>query len=89
MARHSGADQVAVELKVHGGELHVRVVDNGKGIALEDEEDTKSLGILGMRERAMACGGDVMIRGDEDRGTEVILRIPLAEWDETEKGENR
>jgi signal transduction histidine kinase len=39
---------------------------------------TKSLGVVGMRERALACGGEFSIVGTPGRGTTVLLRVPLA-----------
>jgi signal transduction histidine kinase len=30
-----------------------------------------------MRERALACGGELSITGRPDRGTTVLLRVPL------------
>jgi two-component system sensor histidine kinase UhpB len=36
-----------------------------------------SLGLLGMRERAAAVGGDVQIRSEPGRGTTVTARVPL------------
>ncbi len=38
--------------------------------------DTKSLGLLGMRERALVFGGELWISGEPDKGTTVILKIP-------------
>jgi PAS domain S-box-containing protein len=77
VARHSGADSVDVDLKVDRGALVVRVNDNGRGITEEERKESRSLGILGMRERALVCGGELAIRGEEGVGTEVTLRIPL------------
>jgi signal transduction histidine kinase len=32
---------------------------------------------MGMRERARFCGGEVEIIGSQNKGTSVIVRIPL------------
>jgi len=36
-----------------------------------------SFGLMGMRERANFCGGEIEIIGSQDKGTTVIARIPL------------
>ncbi len=40
--------------------------------------DPRSLGILGMRERAGMVGGTVDITGADGGGTRVTVRVPLA-----------
>jgi signal transduction histidine kinase len=37
----------------------------------------RSLGLVGLRERAVACGGELSIWGAPGRGTTVLARIPL------------
>jgi signal transduction histidine kinase len=59
------------------GTLVLRVCDDGRGIRESDITDTRSLGLLGMRERAVVFGGVVEIEGAEGRGTTVTVRIPL------------
>ncbi len=78
VARHSGAKRAEVNLFVKDDVLNVRVRDNGRGIADNEQNEAKSLGILGMRERALVCGGNLQIRGEKGRGTEVSFRIPLS-----------
>jgi signal transduction histidine kinase len=39
----------------------------------------RSLGLLGMRERALLVGGEVKIQGVPGRGTSVVVTIPLRE----------
>jgi signal transduction histidine kinase len=53
------------------------VSDNGRGVSEEELANTKSLGIVGMRERAMLIGGEVAIQGAPGRGTTVTVRAPL------------
>jgi signal transduction histidine kinase len=37
----------------------------------------RSLGLIGIRERVIACGGELVIQGVRGRGTTLALRIPL------------
>jgi PAS domain S-box-containing protein len=78
VARHAGANAVRVSLQLRGDALLLEVSDDGRGIAPEQLEDRRSLGLLGMRERAMAWGGVLDVRRGPERGTAVLLRIPLA-----------
>lgn len=77
VARHSGATKVYASLKGNDGHLVLEIVDNGKGIAKKDMSATKSFGLLGMRERVFALGGEIDISGIEGEGTKVIAMIPL------------
>ncbi|MGQ0792915.1 MAG: GAF domain-containing protein [Deltaproteobacteria bacterium] len=77
IARHSRATRVSAILKRDEGNIMLEVRDNGVGITKEEISATKSLGLLGMRERAVVLGGEVKIAGRRERGTTVSLRIPL------------
>jgi signal transduction histidine kinase len=76
IARHSQATLVEVSMEEHNNDLVLKVSDNGIGIKESDISDTRSLGILGMRERAVVFGGRVEIIGAEGKGTMVTIRIP-------------
>lgn len=77
VARHSGATRVEIRLGQENGLLRLEVIDNGVGIRPEQMEGTSSLGLIGMRERALACGGELRVIGRSGRGTAVSLRVPL------------
>ena len=64
-----------VKLRVINGQLELRIRDNGIGITREQLTNNRSLGILGMRERAQVWGGDVNIDGTENEGTVVTINI--------------
>lgn len=76
VARHAGATTVTVRLTDAHGEVYLEVGDNGKGISLEQLYAAGSLGILGMRERALLLGGELAISGVAGKGTTVRVRIP-------------
>jgi signal transduction histidine kinase len=76
VARHSAASKVLVKLQASGSSFRLEVQDNGKGIRPEEIADSKSLGLLGMRERASLIGGSVEISGVPGRGTLAAVRIP-------------
>jgi len=76
VARHANASEVAVRLAKENGALTLEVHDNGRGIPEDRLSNGNSLGILGMRERAMLLGGELTIRGAPGKGTTVRVRIP-------------
>jgi two-component system sensor histidine kinase UhpB len=76
VARHSGADKVTVLFREEDGYLTLEVMDNGRGIKEDEMLGMKSLGILGMRERALVFGGELSISGEPGGGTPVVLKIP-------------
>ena len=76
--RHAGATQVTVDLKETAGRINLEVRDNGRGIARTDIFNNKSMGLLGMRERAALLGGVFKIGSlPRGKGTRVYISIPL------------
>ncbi|HEU0068751.1 MAG TPA: ATP-binding protein, partial [Nitrospiraceae bacterium] len=58
-------------------DLMLSVKDNGKGITKKSIQNHNSLGIIGMRERALALDGTLTLRGSRENGTTLTIRIPL------------
>lgn len=77
VARHAEATEVRVTLTQQADHLVLEVRDNGKGITEEQVFSGKSLGILGMRERALLVKGELCISGADGEGTAAAVRIPL------------
>jgi two-component system sensor histidine kinase UhpB len=81
VARHSRATKVIVVLRegersLFGDEsLILEIRDNGRGITEEEILNPESLGLLGMKERVLAFGGELSIRGKPGGGTALILQI--------------
>jgi two-component system, NarL family, sensor histidine kinase UhpB len=76
--RHAGATQVVVDLKEGDERITMEVKDNGRGISRNDMTNTRSMGLLGMRERAALLGGIFKIgRITRGKGTRVSVSIPL------------
>lgn len=77
VARHADASRVDVVFAREGDAVVLEVRDDGKGIPHEALHSPKSLGLLGMRERARRLGGEVTIAPATPRGTLVSLRLPI------------
>jgi signal transduction histidine kinase len=78
ITRHSGATRVLVHLVHQDGILELRVNDNGRGITLEEINNPKSFGLIGIRERAEYWHGFVDFEGKAGLGTTVTVRFPPA-----------
>lgn len=76
VARHAHASDVEVRLHLENGNALLQVHDNGRGITARELSKTKSLGLLGIRERALLVGGKVDITGVPQKGTTVLVRVP-------------
>jgi signal transduction histidine kinase len=78
VARHADATTTTVRLTYGRGELTLQVDDDGRGGAAPSTMGTGS-GITGMRERAVALGGQLEAGPRADGGFRVRARLPLAE----------
>jgi PAS domain S-box-containing protein len=76
IARHASASRVIIRLSIQHGKLVVIIQDNGIGITEEDITRPNSLGILGMKERALAFQGFVSFSKAPRGGTRVTARFP-------------
>ncbi len=79
VARHARATLVHVTLDGSGGEVVLRVRDNGRGFDAGSPRERSSLGLLGLRERASLLSGELGIETAPGRGTVIEVRMPLPE----------
>jgi PAS domain S-box-containing protein len=79
VARHAQAKNVEVTLEQEpeGAWIELRVRDDGVGIAPEPLRSKKSLGLLGIRERARNLGGTATIGPAPGGGTLLAVRVPF------------
>jgi|GEM_PF-1903561 len=76
--RHAKASEVHTLLYEDNNELILEVKDNGIGIQEKDKNNSHSLGITGMRERALMMNGRFFIQNQKNGGTKVKLFVPLS-----------
>ncbi|HEX2867141.1 MAG TPA: PAS domain S-box protein [Ignavibacteriales bacterium] len=79
IARHASATGIDVSLVHEKGNIVLTIKDNGRGITEEEILNTKSFGLLGMRERAYLLGGEFSIKGKPGKGTAVTVTIPVGD----------
>jgi signal transduction histidine kinase len=80
VARHARATEVRVAIHVKGDELTVSTIDNGVGIGDAQQRTGKSLGILGIKERARTLGGGADIYSPGEGGTTVEIKVPVKQY---------
>jgi signal transduction histidine kinase len=79
VSRHAGATRVDIVFRHTPARLELEVRDDGRGITEQELADHRSLGLLGMQERAQNWGGEMSIEGLPGQGTRVKVTIPLGE----------
>jgi signal transduction histidine kinase len=69
---------VRVALSQEDENIVLIVEDDGIGFSESNLSNSLgSLGLLGMKERAQFCGGDVQISSSPGNGTTVTVRVPV------------
>jgi signal transduction histidine kinase len=72
VAKHAGAEQVAVQVDAAHGVVEIEVTDDGRGF--DTAQTTGGFGLTGMRERAVLAGGDVTVTSQPGR---TMMRATL------------
>jgi signal transduction histidine kinase len=57
------------------------IQDDGVGITRKQIANSRSLGVAGMRERALQWNGRLRLHGQPGKGTSVTLQMPLKRED--------
>lgn len=73
--RHAKASRVTVTLKDTGGDVELRIIDDGAGF--DTKARVSTLGLIGMRERAMSVNGKLVIDSAPGKGTSISVTVPV------------
>jgi len=76
IAKHAGADAVTFSMRYEGTQLHLCLIDNGRGFP-EDPGGIGKDGLANMRARLGAIGGLCTMRNHPEGGAEVEMWAPL------------
>jgi signal transduction histidine kinase len=80
-ARHSGAGSARLCLTVTDDEVYLVVSDDGKGFdpetALSRSVNREHFGLHGIRERAVALGGECEIVSRPNAGARLMIQLPI------------
>ncbi|MEI6818671.1 MAG: sensor histidine kinase [Verrucomicrobiota bacterium] len=77
VARHAEARRIDAHFTATRNLLKLVIHDDGKGIDPAAIDDPRSLGLIGMTERAESVGGFVVFSRNLEKGTDVVLTVPL------------
>jgi PAS domain S-box-containing protein len=77
MVKHSGCTEADIEFRIDGGQLLLKLTDNGSGFDTSREVDGH--GLMSMRDRTDGLNGTLEIVSGRKMGTTTTLRIPLAQ----------
>lgn len=56
--------------------IQLVITDNGVGMHVQQVDQTKHFGLLGMRERAQALNGTFVVKSAPNKGTKITVTIP-------------
>ncbi len=77
ISRYAQANEVRILVHFTPREIDVSITDDGRGFDPGEVMIRKTFGLLGMRERALTLGGDLMILSRPGRGTTIAVKVPL------------
>jgi two-component system sensor histidine kinase UhpB len=81
VAKHSRASEVCVRISKESEGIRASIVDNGCGFKSEEAWGSKGLGLVRMRERAQAVGGQLIVRSTPGMHTRIEVYAPV-KWDD-------
>jgi signal transduction histidine kinase len=79
IARHSEATIVSAIFERNEKNVILCIKDNGKGFNAASIDNKKTLGLLGIKERALMMGGICKISGITGKGVIISISVPLNE----------
>lgn len=88
IARHAQATTASVIIDRRPNAIRIIVEDNGVGFVPPSRQESKSLGLQGIRERAALFNGTLTIETEPGHGTSLFIEIPLDQKSITETNRN-
>ena len=77
--RHGQPSHIVVQLNEDEGNLSLTIEDDGRGFSDIDNRDSKSNGLINMRDRTRVLNGEISIESDKNRGTLIMVKVPTTE----------
>jgi PAS domain S-box-containing protein len=77
IVRHAETTRIETALEKKDGWLLLIIKDHGKGFDVDEEKNKNSLGLIGMKERALMLHGELVIESVKRKGTVITLKVPL------------
>ena len=80
VTRHAQANRVSIAIIMDPANvLRMMITDDGVGLAADRLKTLGSRGLGSMRHRMRAIGGEFQVKSAAGQGTEIMVRVPLAE----------
>jgi PAS domain S-box-containing protein len=76
--KHSGVSEFSVVLRGSATEIQLEISDRGSGFDIEKAKLDRGLGLVSMQERVHLVRGTFTIDSTVNRGTRILVRVPLA-----------
>jgi len=77
VARHAHASEIKTFLERENEDIILKVHDNGTGFEEAEIKNKKTLGLIGMKERAKMFGGNLTVLSAVGKGTVITLQVPM------------
>ena len=75
IVKHSNADDVTISFEIQEKVFVMEIRDDGKGFI--EEEISYGEGLKNIRNRASYIGAELSISSKKEKGTVIILKVPL------------
>ena len=93
IVKHSKAKTVQISVFFRKDHIRLKIKDNGVGFDLDEainsNEKTKGMGLIGIEERVEYLHGHLEIKSSHDRGTEIHIKVPYTFNERKRSGRNR
>jgi PAS domain S-box-containing protein len=80
--KHSGADEVNIDLRRTRSTVELAIQDNGAGFDRDHADWRPGLGLASMEERARLLGGVFRVQAKAGAGTRIEVVLPFGDWNE-------
>lgn len=77
VSRYANAGSVRIRIAFSSREIDVNIADDGCGFDAGEAMIKKTFGLMGMRERALTLGGDLLVLSRPGQGTTIAVKVPL------------
>lgn len=77
--KYSKATTISINMHIENNEVRLEINDNG--IGLNESKSTMGNGLHNMNKRAEELKGTIEIDSETGRGTRILARLPLTDWE--------
>ena len=76
--KHAEASEATIHLTHYGDAINILVEDDGKGFVVDDVKPKEGMGIYSIQKRVENLGGTVDFESIMNKGTSVVINMPLS-----------